>query len=54
MTSDDSFLKDVKPPSQGHVPFGDERKGMIKGIENVASPGLPSLKDMLFVENLSA
>lgn len=54
MTSEESFLEEVKPIIQGYVTFGYGRKGKIKGICKMARLELPCLKDVLLVKDLTA
>ena len=54
MTSDQTFLSNIKPYSNCHVTFGDGVKAKIIGKGQLNYPGLSCLTEALLVEGLTA
>lgn len=53
MTGEKNYLEELKPYFKCYVTFDDEAIGKIKGICKLVYPGLPSLDDVLLVEELT-
>ena len=52
MTGDHSLFKIFESKKGGNVTFGDGSKSQIKGKGTISLPGLPDIKNVLYVEDL--
>ena len=54
MTGENSYLSEYQNMPDGHVSFGDGRKGRVLGKWTLLANGLPKLKNVLHVKGLKA
>ena len=52
MTSDESLFQEFDRNKSGNVSFGDNSKGVIRGIETIGNNSHTQIKNTLLVENL--
>ena len=52
MTGDDSLFQELDRKKSGNVSFGDNSKGIIRGIDTIGNNSHTQIKNVLLVENL--
>ena len=52
MTGDESLFQELDRKKSGNVSFGDNSKGIIRGIGTIGNNSHTQIKNVLFVENL--
>ena len=52
MTGDESLFQELDKNKSGNVSFGDNSKGVIRGIETIGNNSYTQIKNVLLIENL--
>ena len=52
MTGDESLFQELDRKKSGNVSFGDNSKGIIRGIDTIGNNSHTQIKNVLLVENL--